>query len=194
MEPVRECLRDLGKDSLEKDPWSASEFKRLVDKADQKSADTLRAVLSDGFVEARKFHLHYDPAVCLTECTLAGVLTHSSRFGRYGLVFPKDVVYRHGARPLAHVEQDVRDKYIEMATDDELIKENQLHVTILNPPQTGGTVQDYTHEREWRCPRDIPISEAVALIVAKIEDHEKFRPISNGMPILSLEFLYQLGL
>ena len=186
MKPVRERLNGIGKGE-----GNASDLVNLLRTADDESAKTLRAMLSSGVVEARHFSKDYAAAVCLTECTLAGVLTHSSRYGRYGLVFPKSVVYGYEARPLAYVPDEIRRFY--KKSTDEIIQKNALYVTILRPPQGGGRIQDYTHEREWRCPRDIPVSEAVALIVAKAADYRDFRDVSEVLPVIPLELLYRMG-
>ena len=188
MRPVRECMSGVGKDT-----GRASRLVALLEGADRESAVAFGAILSAEAIEARKFHKDYAPAVCLTECTLAGVLTHSSRYGRYGLVFPKDVVFGLGGRPLAYVPEDVRRHYIELAASDELIKKNLLHMTSLSPPRGGTTTQDFTHEREWRCPTDLSVRDAVALIVATTADYRTHREVSLGLPVIPLELLYRMG-
>ncbi len=189
MEAVRDRLTRVGRGEP-----GASDFVDLLQSADVGSAESLRAILSTGVVEARKFHKDYRPAVCLTECTLAGVLTHSSRYGRYGLLFRKEAVFEHGGRPVAYVTEDVRNHYIELASKDARMQQSLLHVTSLIPQGTGRQVQDFTHEREWRCPSDVPTSLAVALVVATLADYADFAPLAKGIPVIPLELLYQLGL
>ena len=188
MVPVRRSVDRMGRGD---EP--PSDLPGLLKTADYSSARVLTEILDAGRIEARTFHKDYVPGVCMTECTLAGALTHSARYGRYGLVFPKSVVFEQGARPLAYVPKEIRRHLIALSAGDEVIGRDLLHVTELSPPQRDGVIQDFTHEREWRCPNDIEVSDAVALIVATSADYHAFRDRSRGRPILPLDLLYRMG-
>lgn len=189
MAPVRTYLSGLGKGTT-----NALDLIPLLQMADTQSANILSRILDSGSIRTNGFHYDYEPAVCLTECTLPGVLVHSARYGRYGLLFHKDTVIEFGGRPLAHIPSESRDYYITLSKRDTTIRKDLLHLTTMRRPgQPGGQAQDYTHEREWRCEVDIPVSRAEALIVAKSGDCQRFATVFHNRPILPLDVLYRLG-
>ena len=190
MKPVTAHLKKLVRDKAK-----AARFPKLLEKADAQSKEVLSKILESGCVRKSTIEEPHSEGVCLTECTLPGVLAHSARYGRYGLVFEKAYLRKLGARPVAYVSEDVRQAYLKVKDHNEVIQRNLLYVNLLRPPgESGGPVQEYTHEREWRCPGDIPVEDAVALIVAKREDCECFTEVAGGRPILPLDLLYRMGL
>lgn len=193
MEPVTKLLKAIGRGHD-----TAAELPNALRRADKGSADVLRLILNSGYVRASRFDEPHTPesAVCLTECTLGGLLSHSTRYGRFGLVFPKTSVAALEGRPLAHLPREVRRRYIDLSQEPigAEIKRDLVHFTTMSIPGTGdGPVQDYTHEREWRCPTNLPVSEAVALIVGKTSDCGEFGAMAEGLPVIPLNLLYRMG-
>lgn len=181
--------------ALKEKPEGIQRVPDLLKSADSDSRAVLKAIISSGELRTSKFdEWANDTAVCLTECTLAGVMTHSIRYGRYGLVFPKSVVYESDGRPVAYVPKEVRSRVRSLAREEPVLEAHKRFFTIFSPPMVeSGRVQDYSHEREWRCPTALSVSEAVAVIVAKVSDYEQFRDLVPGRPVLPLELLYQMG-
>ena len=190
MMPVVNFIGSL-QDGLE----NLSDLEDLLEEADSDSRETLQTILKSGHVKPSSFDQYdNDPAVCLTECTLAGVMSHSARYGRYGLIFRKNSIYQLGGRPLAYVPENVRKRFRALADEELDFVNYKRFLTILNPPgQGGGQIQDYTHEREWRCPEKLPTDEAVAVVVAKADDYAEFDNFLDGRPFLPLQLLYQMG-
>lgn len=194
MRPVTDYLKELARSSTSITDLSG--LGEILDEADAQSKEVLDNILESKCVRKSTIETHFSEAVCLTECTLPGVLAHSARYGRYGLVFEKASLYGKGARPVAHVQKELRLALIDSQDEIPTVKKNMLYFVNLNPPvgQSNHKIQDYTHEREWRCPEDIPVEDAVALIVAKREDCECFTEVAGGRPILPLDLLYRMGL
>lgn len=190
MEPVRDYL-----DALKTRSADESDLLTCLMTADEASKERLLKILSSGSIEPRYFNRRdYEAAVCLTECTLAGVLSHSERYGRYGLVFPKRTVYECGGRPVGYIDSEVRTQIARRLESDAELREYRLFLNNFN--RSSGDerrFQDYTHEREWRCPVKLPVQQAEALIVAKTEDYLDVQPYLDGRPFLPLDFLYRLG-
>ena len=133
--------------------------------ADTQSLRTLNRILKSGEVRPSQFHKDYDEAVCLTECTLPGILSHAARYGRYGLIFRKADLRGSGCRPVATVTHEHLERLRKAATTTEL-KEDCLYYNLYRPDGGTGPRQDYSHEREWRIRTAVPTSMAVAVIVA----------------------------
>lgn len=193
MRPVTKLLVDIGNGQA-----SAGELPATLRHADEQSAGVLRKILKCEHVKVNTID---EPntdqtAVCLTECTLAGLLSHAARYGRYGLVFPKASIAAVEGRPLAHLPRDVRRRFIALSEDPvgSEIKDDLVHITTLSlPGEGGGPVQDYTHEREWRCPKNLRVGEAEAVVVAKASQCEEFVELSGGLPVIPLDLLYRMG-
>lgn len=189
MEPIRHILGDLRKGSNR-----ISTLPSVLKMADQESAFVLRKILYSRQVMTAKFHSNYPEAVCLTECTLPGVLAHASRYGRYGLVFRKDYIASLGGQPLAYVPSNSPGRYTWDIENGQLVRKNALHMTILRQvSQSGWPTQDFTHEREWRCGSSLSVQEAEALIVARSEDCQAFAAAFPDRPIIPLDLMYRLG-
>ncbi len=128
--------------------------KSVVDKADW---DRLATILIDRQIRAFPTFGNDLPAVCFTECTLAGIKTlmKEKRYTPCGIVFDKDFVFREGGGPAFYVRGD------EWPHVKALPPELRFRATRWWPgaqPSPGApalkphlaTPSEWTHEREWR--------------------------------------------
>ena len=118
-----------------------------------------------------------NPAICYTEMPIAAFIeagTKRARTGEntspYGLMFPKDQVFRIGGRPViyglsAHA-RTTEEPNGTRRVDPPLISDEELYRYVAFDATRGGRL-DWTHEREWRVPvRECP---------ADTEDYEGLR-------------------
>ena len=82
-------------------PLDSAAVKTGLAQADQKSFQSFQAIINNGTLRASKPPptSDADPRVCLSECTLPGLISHAERFGRFGLVFGKTELFGYGGRP-----------------------------------------------------------------------------------------------
>ena len=48
-----------------------------------------------------------DKCICFAECNLPGSINHCERYGRFGFVFRKNVVFGLGGRPAIYADNDI---------------------------------------------------------------------------------------
>jgi hypothetical protein len=90
--------------------------------------------------------------VCVSECTIAGLISHAERFGRFGVVFNKSDFYAIGGRPCIYVDRDCYGALADRGRGkDSATTDGRLFglANVYSPPGAG-QIQDFTHEREWR--------------------------------------------
>lgn len=172
-----------------------TDVSKALRKADTASLRKLNQIIKSGSIRHGQFHPDFPDAVCLTECTLPGILGHAGRYGRYGVIFKKSDLYALGARPVAYVD-DKRLKRLRSAAQaaptNAALQADLMFSNMFRP--SGGKVQNYTHEREWRCPVDVPLDLVVGVIIPSLLDVKKIRAaFLGGRAVLPLNFLYQLG-
>ncbi len=188
MSPVRDCVEAMAAGS---DGMDSAELTARLQRADTASLRTLNRIFRAGVVEAREFHVAHPEAVCLTECTLPGILSHAARYGRFGLLFEKRTIVELGGRPVAYVGIETLRRARARAKDGGDDAEDFRFLNLYRPE--NGHFQDYTHEREWRSPVSIPVREAVAVLVATPGHVPKVRRYTD-LPVLPLTLLYELGI
>lgn len=97
-------------------------------------------------------------AVCFTECPWASLLDHTKNYTPYGIGFDKNFIFSRNGSPVFYVRADQYDK-------QEWHPHIKAFVTPFWPsyrPRSLSnkvnlkTTCDYTHEREWRIPYDLP--------------------------------------
>ncbi len=135
----------------------------------------------------------YEECVCLTECTIPGLIALSEIYGRFGFVFRKDKIYKLGGRPCAYVDP----KHYEVL--------KKLNNNILSGPQFSlynkldleskdGKRLDFTHDREWRIFTDLEFKKCppeFALCPSNfLEKVKKALPDTHVIP---LDILYEWG-
>ncbi len=155
MQPVRD---------IAKQPNTARQAQQTLASADANSFQVLQLILgatptlrANAPTAKKDGGLLPIPAcVCLSECSLPGLLGHAERYGRFGLVFEKSVLWQTGARPCAYVD----DSHYAIAKAALLPAQASVFglYNIYRPVSVGvKPPQDYTHEREWRIFSDIDL-------------------------------------
>ena len=108
-------------------------------------------------------------AVCFTECPWSSLIDHTERYSSYGIGFEKSFVFSRNGSPVYYVRAD---QYEKQNWHDHL----KPFVTPFWPAyvpnkkrdQITFPLCDYTHEREWRVPHDLPFEyENIAFIILK---------------------------
>jgi hypothetical protein len=131
--------------------------------ADSASFEIFKKIIRSGIVQGTQLQdttggrkVTSTPVVCLTECSLPGLLGHSERFGRYGLVFEKKELFQKcDARPCPYVDSSTFQKIQDSSHQDITNVFSRYEKSLPN----GWTPLDYTHEREWRARGDIDLSK-----------------------------------
>jgi hypothetical protein len=178
---------------------SAEEVSRLFEEADADSWATSRKILASGKL------LAHSPSekdglpgcVCLSECTLPGLMSHCERYGRFGFVFAKRTVFEVGGRPCLYVG---RDEYGHLASQGRekpvTTPEGRLFAlsNLYEPPRSGARVQDYTHEREWRLFGDLELSRVrPEAMVAPARFAREVQLFAGSVPVIPLDTLFEWG-
>lgn len=99
-------------------------------------------------------------AVCFTECPWASLISHTKNYSSYGIGFHKSFVYsRHGG-PVFYIRPDHFKRQQKAGAFD---KHVWPFITPFSPSyrpkhmrSTYFSTVDYTHEREWRVPHELP--------------------------------------
>lgn len=126
--------------------------------ADARSYEVFSVIAESGRLRACESDRRKDaPAcVCLSECSLPGVIGLSERYGRFGFVFRKSAAYRRGARPCAYLDWPAYKIVSELRTAPPSSEERRLFgLCNVLTPRGEGRIQDFTHEREWRVFADL---------------------------------------
>jgi hypothetical protein len=185
--------------SAVKEQRSAAEVAALLDEADATSCQTVRAILASHTLRARSPSEKdgIPPCVCLSECTLPGLMSHSERYGRFGLVFSKPDVFAAGGRPCLYVG---REEYGVLAQrgrgQPPGSPEHRLFAlsNVYEPARPGARVQDYTHEREWRVFGDVDLASTRATaLLAPLRFVPELLALSGGIPVIPLDTLFEWG-
>lgn len=97
--------------------------------------------------------------VCLSECTLPGLISHAERYGRFGFVFTKAAIAKLDGAPCMYL---LRGDYTQISKafkgQSGRMKRLWGLANLLHPAgKKGGKVQDYSHEREWRVFGDVDL-------------------------------------
>ena len=94
--------------------------------------------------------------ICFTECPWASLLDHANQYSSYAVGFSKPCIFAAGGGPAYYVRAD---RYLSQHWEPDVFP----FVTPFWPPYTprriredhlDGRTVDYSHEREWRIPRD----------------------------------------
>jgi hypothetical protein len=191
MKPLKALLRA---------PMDPVQIRQALVQADTASFSNLCSILRSGVLRASlpPASLPQRPRVCLSECTLPGLISHAERFGRCGLVFEKSTVYQLGGRPCLYVSDDI---YHELGARSRALAasaatERAFDLANIFRPRKTGLVQDFTHEREWRVPCDLPLSTTplAGIIVPRPDDVGKLpASVAGTVPVIPLTLLHRWG-
>ena len=182
-----------------KEQRSARAIDGLFETADGKSWDVVQKVLTSQRLLARSPSEKngLPPCVCLSECTLPGLMSHCERYGRFGFVFDKRAIYDIGGRPCLYV---AREEYRVLALQgrDKPVDtpEGRLFAlsNVYEPPRSGAKPQDYTHEREWRAfhELDLTVTKVQAMLAPSRYVADLARLV-DGIPIVPVDTLFEWG-
>jgi hypothetical protein len=173
---------------------SAGAVKAIQGTAQEK----LVAILESGRLIATPMPWTNKPAVAFTECTWGSLVAHTKRYSQYGLGFEKKLLFGAGGGPAIYLRQDLHEAQMDYAS----VKQPALRgfspdlyafITPFNPDYAPASYKakyklkkaigiDYSHEREWRVPRDfifalsdvkfviLPDYKAMAAFPTKLKD------------------------
>ena len=176
-----------------------SRVERLLDVADGKSWQVVSQILDGGRLLARSPSEKHSipPCVCLSECTLPGLVSLSERYGRFGFVFSKREVFDAGGRPCLYVGRDEYTALAQLGRDKAADSaEGRLYAlsNIYEPPRSGAKPQDYTHEREWRVFGDITFATtALRAMVAPTRFVPRLLERLEGVSVIPIDMLFSWG-
>ncbi len=150
-------------------------------------------------------HLHYmNPnyhtalnqairCVCFTECIPHSMPIHAQRFGRFGLLFTKDIAYNSDSRPVWYLDAELMNRFARCNVPAQRgglgfldFSEELLHLLMpFVPPygeyRMGGRTLDFTVEREWRMGHDYRFNfEDISAIIVPTQND--IQPIVNEVP------------
>jgi len=178
---------------------SPIEVADLLEEADTESFDVIEAILEEAILRTNHPAGHHDipPCLCLSECTLPGLISMSERYGRFGFVFRKSDLFALGVRPCIYVDRDV---YGLIANNwrgepSSTIGGRLWGLSNVYCPPNLGQIQDYTHEREWRSFSPINLaSTPPCFMVAPDAYVTRSRDLwrSDGL-VFPLDVLYKWG-
>ena len=116
--------------------------------------ERLISILQQKKIAAANLPWTNKPAVCFTECPWSSLLRHADRYSPYGIGFSKKLIYSRKGNPVIYANPD-------LFASQEWSRDVYPFVTPFVPVYASdsvkrnfGRVVDYTHEREWRIPRD----------------------------------------
>jgi hypothetical protein len=166
--------------------------------ADDQSFAVVKQIAASGTLIANHPAENTDlpKCVCLSECSLPGLIGLSERFGRFGFVFRKQQLFAAGARPCAYLADDEYALIASHKNDPEGSAGRHLWglSNILRPPSFG-QVQDYTHDREWRYFGDLSLTvvSPEALIVPQRYLNEMPDQLPAPKFLIPLDLLFEWG-
>lgn len=116
-------------------------------------------------------------AVCLTECPWSSLISHTEQYSPFGIGFSKQFIFSRNGSPVYYVRADQYEK-------QDWHQHLKPFVTPFWPAYRPRSINnrkkfplcDYTHEREWRVPHDLPFEygQIEFIILDKYEDMAKF--------------------
>lgn len=144
---------------------------------DQMSAfERLVSILNQKKISASNLPWTNRPAVCFTEYPWGSLLRHADRYSPYGIGFSKKLIYSRKGNPVIYANPDL---FHSQKWSDDVYP----FVTPFVPAYASNTVKnrfgkivDFTHEREWRIPRDFGFQYThIQFVVLKsVTDLQKF--------------------
>lgn len=163
-----------------------------IRQADKMSFDVFQKIVESGELKCSSPRKEEDmpECVCLSECTLSGVIGHSERYGRFGFVFEKHDMFGLGGRPCVYVDDDVFGCIDANRNKDKRFGK-AFGLANVYRPSGFGRVQDFTVEREWRVFEPVPVDKAVAIVCPSEYFNQVRSLITKDIPIFPLDMLYR---
>lgn len=103
------------------------------------------------------------------------------RYEPYGIIIPKENVYRHGGTPVIYNSPSNKELFQKLEDIHMEWKVVDLNLSDNNPI-------DWTHEREWRVPKDIDFNlEDIQIIVPNRNAFNLLKHYTIGIPNLTIQ-------
>lgn len=151
--------------------FDSSNLKESPTISEMSAFDRLISILSEKSIKASALPWTNKPAVCFTECPWGSLLRHAEQYSCYGIGFTKKLVYSRGGNPVIYANPKL---FHSQKWDDEAYTFVTPFVpryapdSIKNIDPFNGKAIDYSHEREWRTPRDFGFQYVyVAFVILK---------------------------
>ncbi|MGE0144224.1 MAG: hypothetical protein AB7I19_19455 [Planctomycetota bacterium] len=181
-----------------KDGLNPQQVVKELDKADQCSFEVAKQIAASLRVKANSPSQKdaVPPCVCLSECTLPGLISHAERYGRFGFVFTKAAIDKLDGAPCMYL---LRADYaaISKAFKRKGGKTKRLWglANLLHPVgKKGGRVQDYSHEREWRVFKDIDLKTCPPVcLLAPATYTTAVADLGLNVPVIPIDMLHAWG-
>lgn len=131
------------------------------------------------------------PAVCLTDTPVDFSAEIKANYGEYGFVFKKSEIIAAGGNPAIYMKPELIEAQ-RLAGGFAPAMKPFINLVRLKSIHTTKTHYDYLHDREWRVPGDIDLSQVqpFAIIIPGETTHEKFSG-SDRDTLLSAAMTYQ---
>ena len=142
----------------------------------------LENILKGGEVWASTMPWTNQKAVCFTECTWGSLLDHAKQYSPFGIGFSKAFLFACGGGPAIYMRADLYKKQrniggFEASLHSFITPFWPIYAPKFHRDRYYGSKRciDYTHEREWRVPRDLKFTpqKVAFVIVNKYEDMAK---------------------
>lgn len=141
-------------------PCSSTEFTAIQKYMNMSAKERLISILYEKIIYDSIMPWTGAKAVCFTECPWSSLVSHTKVYSSYGIGFKKSFIYsRHGG-PVFYMRPD----HFKAQTKSGTFNKHVIpFITPFSPQyrprhmkgQYFSTV-DYSHEREWRVPHDLP--------------------------------------
>jgi len=179
----------------------------ILKKANLSAIEKIESILTEKKIIASTMPWTGSRAVCFTECPWSSLIEHTIKYSPYGIGFSKKFVFAMNGAPVYYVRAD---QFKKQQWNEHL----KSFITPFWPkyrPKNRIKFQDcdYTHEREWRVPHDLPFGydqiefiilnsyEDMARFPKELKDaigREKFLLMDNYKMIEKLWPVHNLGL
>ena len=189
---------DVFKDYPCKKNYSPKSLNEKLKNADKESFDILKQIHDSHTIKAfspsEKNQIL--PCVSFTECNICGLVNHSERYGRFGLVFQKAAIWKLGGRPVMYLDRKSY-KFFgkEFRESTAAWKRNFFSLINLYAPPGNGKIQDYSIEREWRLFENLDLEQIKPdAIVCPTKYYSEITGLFPETVIIPLDLLEQWGL
>ena len=140
--------------------------------SEQASAlENLVKILSEKRIRAFQLPWTNKAAVCFTECPWGSLLRHAERYSPYGIGFKKGSIYACGGNPVIYANPNL---FKSQSWGEEAYPFLTPFVPLYAPDYIknlapfNGKAIDYTHEREWRIPKDFSFQyKSISFVILK---------------------------
>lgn len=119
--------------------------------------DRLKSILVDKKIMASTMPWTGSHAVCFTECPWSSLIEHTNNYAPYSIGFSKNFVFSRNGAPVFYVRPD---QYNKQEWHEHIKPFLTPFWPKYRPESLNDKVKfpdcDYSHEREWRVPHDLP--------------------------------------